>query len=100
MKDFKRCDICNDYHWDDENCKPIYEVYHEDYLGDESKTIRAMSHEDAAQTYARYYNEDYSLMNENIEVKVEKDGVTKFFCVGAEPDIHYSSEEIDSITAG
>ena len=27
--------------------------------------------------------------------KVEKDGVVKYFCVGAEPDIYYSSKEID-----
>lgn len=101
MSSYRRCDICKDWHWTDKKCNPIYNVFHEDYMGDDSKEIRAVSHEGAALGYARYYNEhdsEYSLMNDNIEVKVEKDGITQFFLVGAEPDIHYSSDEIKELT--
>lgn len=69
-------------------------------MGDEPKKIRATNHEDAARGFAQYYNTqcDYCLMNETIEVKVEKDGVVKYFKVGAEPDVYYSSSEIDGLS--
>ncbi len=97
MRKFEKCHICREYHWVGESCEPEYLVYHEEYLGDESKSVRAYDHEDAAVKYGKYYNEDgeYSLMNDEIEVKVEKDGEVKWFKVSAEPDIHYSSHEID-----
>lgn len=97
---FKKCKLCNDWHWTNSECPPEYFVYHEDYMGDECKPVRANSHEDAALKYAEYYNQDdYELMNETIEVKVvDLDGVVKFFVVGAEPDIHYSSQEINTLT--
>lgn len=100
MSNFKKCDTCKEWHWTDKECNPIYSVYFEEYMGDESKSIRASSHENAALKFAQYYNTnaDYCLMNENIEVKVERDGVVKFFNVGAEPDIHYSSEEINELS--
>lgn len=99
MKDFKRCDVCKEWHWTNEKCDPEYLIYHEEYLSDEGKSVRANSHEDAALKYGQYYNQDdYPLMNDTIQVKVkDKDGVIKFFEVGAEPDIHYSSKEIDML---
>ena len=97
MRSYSKCEICNEWHWDSKKCLPEYLVYHEDYLGDESKTVRASSHENAAIKYAEYYNQDdYPLMNDIIEIRVEKDGIVKFFKVGAEPDVHYYSEEIES----
>ena len=95
---FKKCEICKEWHWTNEKCAPEYFVYHEDYMGDEAKSIRAYDHENAALKYGQYYNkEDYPLMNDTIQVKVvDKDGVIKFFEVGAEPDIHYTSKEIDT----
>jgi hypothetical protein len=78
--------------------KVIDLVYHEDYMGDEPKSVRAFDHEDAAIKYGQWYNQDdYDLMNETIQVKVEKDGEIKFFEVGVEPDIHYTSKEIDKL---
>lgn len=99
MKDFKKCEECKEYHWGDEKCSPEYFVYHEEYMGDESKSVRAFSHEGAALKYGEYYNQDdYPLMDgDTIKVKVEKGGVIKFFEVGAEPDIHYSLTEIDAL---
>ncbi len=96
MSNFKKCKECNDHHWTDMDCLPIYKVYHEEYLGDEPKDIRANSHDEAATKYAEYYNaDDYALMNEVIVIKVCFDAVCKWFSVGAEPDVHYSSTEID-----
>ncbi len=91
----KYCYECQKYHWG-EGCNPEYKVYYEEYLGDEPKIIRASDHEDAAVKFAQYYNtsNDYCLMNESIDLKVEFEGKIKFFRVGAEPSIHYSSEEI------
>jgi hypothetical protein len=97
MKDYKKCTICGEYHWTDSKCLPIYLVYHEEYMGDEPKEVRAVDHEEAAEEYGRYYNEDdYPLMNSDIEVKVVcPDGEEKWFTVSAEPDIHYSTNEIE-----
>lgn len=96
---FKKCEVCKEYHWTDDKCQPEYFVYHEEYLGDESKTIRATNHEDAALKYGQYYNtqNDYVLINDSTKVKVEKDGVIKFFEIGAEPDVHYTSNEIKTL---
>lgn len=100
MRDFKKCEQCHEFHWTDRACDPEYFVYFEEYMGDEPKIIHATSHEDAALKFAQYYNtrNDYSLMNKSIEVKVEQDGVIKFFNVGAEPDVHYSSSEIEGLS--
>ena len=99
MNNFTRCEKCKDWHWSEVECQQEYLVYHDDYMGDEPKRIRASDHDDAATQYAKYYNEiDYGLMNDSINVKVEKDGVVKWFSVGAEPDIYYSSKEIDPLS--
>lgn len=97
MSKFNKCQICKEWHWDNEKCQPEYFVYHEEYMGDDPKSVRAVTHEDAACKYAQYYNQDdYPLMNgDTIDVKVEKDGEIKWFSVGAEPEIHYSSTEIE-----
>ena len=98
MNKFEKCEKCHEWHWNESECKPIYLVYHEGYLGEESKSVRASNHDDAALEYAQWYNtgNDYLLMNDTIEIRVEKDGVIKYFRVGAEPDINYSSTEISS----
>ena len=99
MSEFKKCDKCKEWHSTEFGCRPEYLVYFEEYMGDEPKIIRASNHEDAALGFAQYYNtkNDYCLMNKTISVKVEKDGVVKFFKVGAEPDVHYSSSEIKEL---
>lgn len=96
---YKKCEICKEYHYDTERCEPIYWVYYQPYMGDKPKEIRADSHDNAALKFAQYYNIrcEYCLMNKEIEVKVEKDGVVKYFKVGAEPDVYYSSSEINKV---
>lgn len=98
-KHFNKCEKCKEYHWSNEACLPEYSVYYEDWTGDEPKIMHASSHEQAALAFALYYNTraDYALMNETIEIKVVKDGIVKFFCIGAEPDVHYSSTEIPAL---
>lgn len=90
----KYCNECQKYHWNNEKCYPKYKVYHEE---DEPQLVGAFNHEDASLKSAEDYNtnNDYCLMNENIEVKVEKDGEVKYFNVGAEPSVDYTSTEIE-----
>ena len=51
---------------------------------------------EVAEAWGRNYNEDgdYALMEDNIEITIERNGKTRKFSVGAEPDIHYSIEEL------
>ncbi len=91
------CKQCNEYNLSHSKicgCKEFNVIYEgEDY------EIYAKGHHDAAEKFAKQYNEDgdYDLMNETIEItviEVERDVPTKFE-VGAEPDIYYSINEID-----
>lgn len=98
-KDFRHCEVCKKYHWTNKPCDPEYKIYHDEYMGDEAVLVRGCNHEEAAENYGKYYNEndsEYPLMNESIEIKViDQHEVVKFFRVGAEPDIHYSTTEIE-----
>jgi hypothetical protein len=96
MERYKKCEVCRQYHWSDKQCLPEYFVYHEEYLGNEPKSIRASNHEDAALRYAQYFNlsNDHILLNDYIQVRVQRDDKVKFFEVSAEPDVHYSSKEV------
>lgn len=72
-----------------------YLIHHEEYLGENSKPIEARSHYEAAEIYAKYYNErcDYELFDEEIEIVVaELDGKMKKFKLSAERAIHYNIE--------
>jgi hypothetical protein len=95
-REYKKCENCKEYHFSDRTCNPVYKVYYEEYTGDEPKEIRAVTFDDAACKFAEYYNTncDYVLMGETIDIKIEFCGEIKFFKVGAEPDVHYSSEEL------
>jgi hypothetical protein len=94
---YDRCKTCGKFHWDHVKCDPIFKVFDEDYMGDDSKEFHASNHEDAALEYASYYNThcDYSLMNSEREVIVENDdGIKKKFTITAEPSVHYSASEV------
>lgn len=41
-----------------------------------------------------YDRNDYDLINNEIQVKVEKDGEIKYYNVEAEPSVHYTSTEV------
>lgn len=91
---FEKCSICGEYDFlDKHKCPPIFYFKHEDW-GEGFQIIRAWSYSDAANKFAKLYNEDYALMDNTIEVLIS-DGVTeKKYRVSAEPDILYSDEEI------
>lgn len=100
MRTYQKCNKCHKWHWSDKDCDPEYKVYFEHFMGEEAMIFHTTSHENAALLFAQYYNttNDHCLVNNEIEVKVEKDHVVKYFKVGAEPDIHYSSSEIDALS--
>ncbi|MES2829653.1 MAG: hypothetical protein V4687_15940 [Bacteroidota bacterium] len=85
------CTECKEFH-SDGKCLPVYTVTYDDY----DKKIGAHGHWDAAMKFGEHYNSnsDYCLMNEEIEVSVEFEGVTKRFKVSAEPSIDYNADEI------
>lgn len=94
---YNKCKDCDEYHWSENPCNPIFKVFDEDYMGDKSKNFYASSHEAAAIKYAQYYNTscDYVLMNDEREVIVESnEGIKKKFIITAEPSVHYSASEI------
>lgn len=95
MRDFNKCDICGDYHWADASCGDVYLVFHEEYLGDDPKTIYANSFRGAGKKYAEYYNSngDYVLMDNTIEVKIQFGDEVKKMKLSAEPSINYLAEE-------
>ncbi len=94
---FKQCETCKEYHFTDRKCKPIFYFKHDDW-GEEWQEIRAVGFEDAADNFAKYYNEDADshspLMNNTGEVLISDGETEKKFRVSAETDIRYSSEEI------
>lgn len=93
-----KCDNCNEYAFlNSHRCKPIFYFKHEDW-GDKPQPIRGYDFEDAAENFAKMYNEDgdYALMNQKINVVISDGETEKTFEVGAEPDIHYFANELDT----
>lgn len=93
------CSICGElkFDWEEHRCPPNYYFKHEDW-GDKFQAIRAWSFDDAAEKFAKKYNEDgdYALMNRTIEVLISDGEVEKKFSVTAEPDINYSVDELSA----
>jgi len=98
MRSYKKCNVCGEYHWTNERCPSEFTVYHDDYLEEEGKRVRADSFEDAAEKYAVYYNQDdYPLLDgEEIEIEVESpEGEKRRFKCGAETTVYYSINELN-----
>jgi len=94
---FQRCLKCGEYHWSDKKCPEAFKVYHEEYNGDEPIKIRGYCFEDAAENYAKYYNQDdYPLMDgsDTDVMIVNQDGEEKYFNLSAEQSIDYCIREI------
>jgi hypothetical protein len=91
----KICPICKEYVFGNHKCKSIFYFKHFDW-GEEFQEIRADSFRDAAEEFAKLYNEDgdYSLMNSSENVVISDGKVEKKYRVSAEPDIYYNIEEI------
>lgn len=99
---FTKCPECKEYHFDNQKCKPVFLITHDDYLGDAEKSVRGYDHEDAAEAYARYYNEEsgeYSMMHGDNELKIQvrapHETTKRTFIVTAEASIDYSTKESD-----
>lgn len=95
---YKVCEMCKEgyYDWEQPHkCKPIFFFKHKDW-GEDFEEIRANSFEEAAENFAKLYNEDgdYALMNNSEEVIISDGTIEKKFSVYAELEIYYSVEEI------
>ena len=73
-------------------CKP-FTVYDEN---EEESTIHSTSMDDAALAWAKERDGcEHGLVGEEVEIRVINSfGKTKSYRVGAEPDIHYSANEV------
>lgn len=97
MSKYAICRICNEYHFDDNPCKPVYIVHHNYYTSNDGTKIHASGHEEAAIKYAKKYNSEGSLIDADpIQVKVVHNNIEIWYEVSAEDDIHYTSDEIDN----
>jgi len=85
------CDKCGDMMFADFGYCRCREMVIIDVDGDEH-LLFANDEQDGALKHAQRSNEngDYYLMNETVEITVNG----KPFCIGAEPDIHYSAKEL------
>ncbi|MFA7326290.1 MAG: hypothetical protein WC121_06465 [Candidatus Kapaibacterium sp.] len=96
---YRKCDICCEWHWTGNNCAPAYEVFHDEYMGEESQTVRAHSLSGAAEKYAQKYNEgdgEYTMMDgEEIILRVVKGSDEATFSVSATPSIDYHVNEVE-----
>lgn len=95
-KRYSRCDSCCSWHWSHKDCPPEWVIYHPEYMGRDTKTVRADSAEQAALVYAELYNEsgDYSLMNgNNAVIIVEREGQQHSFTISARLSIDYEAKQ-------
>lgn len=97
MSEYKYCKECKTFHYSNEPCSPAYRVFHEDYLNEDGKIIHGVNHHDAAMKYAEEYNSngDYLLMNESVNITVEKDGVSIKFKISACQSVDYGAQQVD-----
>ena len=89
-----KCPKCGFHHWDHVRCLDTFEFQHENW-GDEFQVIGAYNFEDAAERFAKKYDEDdHPLLEGSAVVLIRHAGETKAFRVSAEPSIDYSYDEI------
>lgn len=92
-----KCKECDNFHWSDAKCDPIFEIEFEDEMGEWTRKIHAYDFEEAAEKFAEKYNEEneYYLMDNEIKIKViDSYGIEKNFIIGAEQSVNYWSKEI------
>ena len=94
------CEICNEWTMNPVNhqCPPVYEVWDEDYLGNDYKTIMAKTPEEAGEKYATWLDSrgDYQIVNGSEEtVKIRKLGEEywKTYVLSGEPVPQYTCRE-------
>ena len=94
---YEKCGTCKEYGFTDTHkCKPILYFKHENW-GDDWQEIRGLDFEEAAENFAKRYNEngDYPMMNgdNTVEVLISDMKTEKKFIVTAEASIDYHVEE-------
>lgn len=99
---YHRCPNCQEYHWNTENCKPLFYVYiHDaDGVGDYAHKSRGYYHEDAAANLLTIFNSENEdcFINKSITVDCVSadDGIRKRFKMLLEYEVTLgSSEEIE-----
>ena len=109
---YRKCEICKEWGYFNDTptngdipyitgathkCEPIFYFKHESW-GDEFQEIRAFDFSEAAEKFAKLYNEDgdYSLMDNEEEVIISDGKEEKTFIVSAEQSIDYYANEKES----
>lgn len=97
-----KCNACNQSHWSNEACPPIYWVCIPDWDGDEIcedtnwHEIHANSAQEAAEKYAEKSDDENDMVDEDYDVLVKKDNQIFLFSVWAETKIEYNSKDVRS----
>jgi hypothetical protein len=99
---YEKCSVCKEYGFTDTHkCAPIFYFKHEDW-GDDWQEIRGYSFDDAAENFAKRYNEngDYRMMSgdNTVDVLIFDGKTEKKFTVTAEASIDYHVSEVETPT--
>ena len=92
------CDDCGEIFLasnDECHCE-VYEVFHRDYLDDDSRKVNARSFDSAAESYIRkYWEADPCDPNEiDATIEVLKRGKRMYYKCSAEPEIIFNVREL------
>jgi len=94
---YEMCRKCHHWSFDSHNCSCKEFTVIDDQ--DEEHEYFGRDMEDAAENFAKYYNEgsgEYLLMNEEMIVKVIDGDTIKTFSISAEPYISYITHEVSA----
>lgn len=96
---FNRCQTCKDWHYDNEDCRPIFMVhlYNEDGELSEGIKVHAVTHSHAARCFGVQfcYDNKHELLRRHIILDVfDLQGKMERYKVRAEPTIEYYTEKI------
>jgi len=96
-----KCELCNKSHWSNELCPPIFLVCSPDFDGniwdkENWHEIRANSAQEAAEEYAKKFDDEHDFIDGDHNVLVKKDNQIFLFSVWAEMRIEYISKDVRS----
>lgn len=91
----ERCPKCKEYTAFQERhkCLPMWDVYNDEYAGDEVHKVRAFDAKEAAEKYTDRWDDERDLIDGSIEVEVQDGDVRRKFSVSASISIDYSATE-------
>ena len=96
---FIRCNICKEYHFDTDKCKPFFEYNIEEFMGDVWYPVRADTFEAAAERACEIddANGDYYIISNSGLDKIlirNEEGTIKAFEIEAYAQPTYNAREI------